>query len=94
MTIEEFIKIVGENSRMPYSLTISFAKENYDKELCLLEEIDGMWKIKDMKKPSELDYMTGLRYFRSLVEMSETKRLPASRVKKLLEMMIKDYKRQ
>lgn len=91
MTIDEFTKIVGENSRMPYSLTISFAKENYGKELCLLEETDGEWKIKDMKKPSDLDYETGLRYFMSMVKMSEVKRLPPGKFEKLLKMMAKDY---
>ena len=94
MTIEEFTKIIGENTQLPYGQTISYAKENYGKELCLLEETDGEWKIKDMKKPSELDYETGLRYFMSMVKMSEAKRLPADEFKKLLEMMSKDYKRQ
>lgn len=91
MTIEEFTKIVGENSRMPYSRVISYAKENYGKELYLLEETDGEWKIKDMKKPSELDYECGLRYFISMVKMSGAKRLSAGEFKKLLEMMAKDY---
>jgi hypothetical protein len=91
MTIEEFTEIVGENSRMPYSLTISYAKENYGKELCLLEETDGEWKIKDMKKPSELDYKTGLRYFMSTVKMSEVKRLSSNEFEKLLKMIAKDY---
>lgn len=91
MTIDEFTKIVGENSRMPYSLTISFAEENYGKELYLLEETDGEWKIKNMKKPSELDYETGLRYFMSMTKMSEAKRLPPDKFEKLLKMMAKDY---
>lgn len=92
MTIDEFTKIVGENTRLPYGQTISYAKENYRKELCLLEEIDGEWKITDMKKPSELDYKTGLRYFISMVKMSEAKRLPSERFKKLLETMAKEYR--
>ena len=91
MTIDEFTKIVGENTRMPYGLAISYAKENYGKKLCLLEETDGEWKIKDMKKPSELDYKIGLRYFMSTVKMSEVKRLPSDKFNKLLEMMAKDY---
>lgn len=91
MTIDEFTKIVGENSRMPYSRVISYAKENYGKELCLLEETDGEWKIKDMKKPSELDYKTGLRYFMSMVKMSGAKRLPPDKFEKLLKMIAKDY---
>lgn len=91
MTIDEFTKIVGENTRLPYGQTISYAEENYGKELCLLEEVDGEWKIKDMKKPSELDYETGLRYFISMVKMSGAKRLTSDEFKKLLEMMAKDY---
>lgn len=91
MMIEEFTKIIGENTRLPYSLAISYAKENYGKELCLLEEMDGEWKIKDMKKPSELDYKTGLMYFISTVKMSEMKRLPPDKFEKLLKMMAMDY---
>ena len=91
MTIEEFTNIVGENTRLPYGKIISYAKENYDKELCFLEETDGEWKITDMKKPLELDYETGLRYFISMVKMSGAKRLPADEFKKLLKMMAKDY---
>lgn len=92
MTIGEFTKIVGENTRLPYGLVISYAKENYGKELCLLEETDGEWKIKDMKKPSELDYETGLRYFISMVKMSGAKRLPSDRFKILFSEMTCKYK--
>lgn len=45
-----------------------------------------------MKKPLELDYETGLRYFMSMVKMSEAKRLSSDRFKKLIEMMAHEYK--
>lgn len=91
MTINEFTEIVGKNTRWPSGQTISYAKENYGKELYLLEEVDGEWKIKGMKKPSELDYGTGSRYFISMVKMSDAKRLSSDEFEKLLKMMAKDY---
>lgn len=90
MTMEEFTKIVGENTRLSYSQTISYAEENYGKELYLLEEMGGDWKITDMKKPSELDYETGLMYFVSMVKLSEAKHLSSEQFKRLLETMAKE----